>query len=94
MPYRDAERLCVLWKSVPARNLEWDWTSYPTIRDWREQNQAFEDLSFILRPEGSRITLPSETGPERIQGSKVSGNFFQVMGVAPLLGRTFSPEEA
>ena len=94
LPYQNSERLCVLWKSVPARNIEWDWTSYPTIRDWREQSRSFEDMAVILRPDGSEVTLQSDAGPERIQGSKVSGNFFQMLGVRPLLGRAFSDEEA
>ncbi len=94
LPYRDSDRLCVLWKSVPARNIEWDWTSYPTIRDWMEQSRAFEEMAVILRPEGSLVTLATDAGPEKIQGSKVSGNFFEMLGVGPLLGRTFSSEEA
>jgi putative ABC transport system permease protein len=94
LPYQDSERLCMLWKSVPARNIEWDWTSYPAIRDWREQSKSFEDMAVILRPDGSEVTLQSDTGPERIQGSKVSGNFFEMLGVRPLLGRTFSDDEA
>lgn len=89
LPYHDSERLCVLWTSVPSRNISWDWTSYPTIRDWREQSHAFQDLAVVLRPEASQVML----GPEKIQGSKVSGNFFEVLGVAPLLGRTFARDE-
>ena len=97
LPYHHSERLCMLWKTVPSRNIEWDWTSYPTIRDWHEQSHAFEDLAVVLRPEGSQViasNLAIETGPEKIQGSKVSGNFFRMLGVAPLLGRTFSRDEA
>src|SRR5258708_4831663 len=94
LPYRDSQRLCVLWKSVPARSIEWDWTSYPAIRDWREQNRAFEDISVILRPEASRVTLQWTEGTEKVQGSKVQGSFFEILGVAPVLGRTFSREES
>ncbi|HKQ74106.1 MAG TPA: ABC transporter permease [Blastocatellia bacterium] len=94
LPYQDSDRLCMLWKSVPARNIEWDWTSYPTIRDWREQSRSFEDMAIILRPDGSEVVLQSDAGPERIQGSKVSRNFFEMLGVNPLLGRTFSEDEA
>lgn len=93
LPYQNADRLCVLWKSVPARNIEWDWTSYPTIRDWREQSHAFEEMAVVLRPEASEVNLQTDDGLEKIQGSKVSGNFFEMLGVAPLLGRAFSVEE-
>lgn len=93
LPYPDSERLCVLWKSIPARAIEWDWTSYPAIRDWREQNHTFSDLAVVLRPEASLFTLASDAAPEKIQGARVSGNFFEVLGVAPQLGRTFSRAE-
>jgi putative ABC transport system permease protein len=94
LPYRNSERLCILWKSVPARNIEWDWTSYPTFRDWREQSRSFEDMAVILRSEASEVVLQFDAGPEMIKGSKVSGNFFEMMGVRPLLGRSFSEEES
>jgi putative ABC transport system permease protein len=94
LPYRDSQRLCVLWKSVPARNIEWDWTSYPTIRDWREQNRVFEGIAVILRPEASRVTVHGAEGTEKIQGSKVAGSFFETLGVAPVFGRTFSRDES
>jgi putative ABC transport system permease protein len=94
LPYQNPERLCVLWKSVPARNIEWDWTSYPTIQDWREQSRSFDDMAAVLLPSASEVTLQSDGGPERIQGSKVSGNFFEMLGVKPLLGRAFSDDEA
>ncbi|MCP5112259.1 MAG: hypothetical protein GY953_15655, partial [bacterium] len=93
LPYRDSERLCVLWKSAPKTDIERDWTSYPTTRDWREQSDAFEDLAVVLRPEASTVTLQSQTGREKIQGSKVSANFFETLGVRPLLGRGFSSDD-
>jgi putative ABC transport system permease protein len=92
LPYQNSERLCMLWKSVPARNIEWDWISYPTIRDWRAGSRSFEDMAVILRPQP--VTLPSDAGLESIQVSTVSGNFFGMLGVRPLLGRTFSDDEA
>jgi predicted permease len=94
LPYRDSERLCMLWKSVPVRNIEWDFTSYSAIRDWREQSKSFEDMAVILRPDGSEVTLQSDERTEKIQGSKVSGNFFETLGVRPSLGRTFTEDEA
>lgn len=89
-PYRDPDRLCVLWKSIPQRNIEWDWTSAPTVRDWRDHSAVFEDIALILRPEGSRVTWHTPAGPETLQGSLVSANFFDVLGANPMLGRTFS----
>jgi putative ABC transport system permease protein len=91
LPYSNPERLCALWKSIPQKNIEWDWTSALAIRDWREQSEVFEDVATVLRPEGSKVTMRGDSGPEELQGSIVSGNFFDVLRVRPLIGRTFSP---
>ena len=34
-PYQRPSRICLIWKSVPKKNLERDWTSYPTYMDWK-----------------------------------------------------------
>ncbi len=94
LPYRDPSQLCMIWKSVPAKNLDWDWTGYPAIRDWRGQNHVFEDVAAVARPEASVVTLTGGPEPLRIQSAKVEGNLFSVLGDTPLLGRTFSPAEA
>ncbi|HEX4807970.1 MAG TPA: ABC transporter permease [Bryobacteraceae bacterium] len=94
LPYGNPSRLCMIWKSVPAKNLDWDWTGYPAIRDWREQNHVFEDVAAVARPEASVVTLTGGPEPERIQAAEVEGNMFSVVGAAPLLGRTFSKRES
>jgi hypothetical protein len=53
LPYREPSRLCMVWKSVPSKNLDWDWTGYPAIQDWRRQNHVFEDVVAVARPEAS-----------------------------------------
>src|SRR5450755_355505 len=92
LPYRDPGRLVMLFKTVPTKHLEWDWTSLPTIRDW-QRNRSFEEIAFVLRPEGSRVTLTGGDAPENLQGSKVSGNLFAVLGVPALLGRAISSRD-
>ena len=94
LPYRDSLRLAVLWKTVPSKNIEWDWTSGPIVQDWRERNHAFEDMAIFLRPEASRVIWSMNTGPEEIQAAKTWGGFFELLGVQPALGRTFSREES
>src|SRR5688500_17723144 len=69
LPYKDSQHLAVLWKSVPERNIEWDWTSAPTIQNWREYSRAFEDIAIVLRPEASVVTLATGAGVEKIQAS-------------------------
>jgi len=42
LPYKDPERLCVVWKSIPHRNIEWDWTSALTVMNWRDQSEVMK----------------------------------------------------
>lgn len=93
LPYGKADQLCVLWKSVPKKNLERDWTSYPTYEDWKRESQGFEEMAAFLRPDGSVVNLSEGDREEQIQAAKVSGNFFSVLGTSAILGRTFSAGE-
>jgi predicted permease len=93
LPYRDPDRLCALWKSVPKKGLERDWTSYPTFKDWQDHNHVFEDLALFFRPEAAQVTLRNGDQAEKVQAAVVSANFFRVMGMAPVIGRTFSPRD-
>ena len=93
LPYRDPDRLAILWKTVPKKNIQEDWTSYPAFKDWRDQNKVFEDMALVFRPEAAQVVLTGSDRPERIQGAKVSANFFSIMGVSPSLGRSFSFDE-
>jgi putative ABC transport system permease protein len=93
LPYRDPDDIAILWKTVPKKNIQEDWTSYPTFKDWKDHNNVFEDMTLVFRPEAAQVVLTGNDRPERIQGAKVSANFFSVMGVSPVLGRSFSPDE-
>jgi putative ABC transport system permease protein len=96
LPYRDAERLAVLWKtpahSTDARLL----VGVPEFETWRRASRTFEDLAFAT-PSGNAFMqvigeLPAPA--EEITVSWVSPNFTKVLGVEPRLGRGFAPGEA
>src|SRR5215467_3940482 len=93
LPYSSPDRLCVLWKSVPKKGLERDWTSYPAFKDWKDHNRVFEDLALFIRPEAARVIMNNGDRAERVQAAVVSANFFMVTGIAPVIGRTFLPRD-
>ncbi len=92
LPYQNASRLCVLWKTIPRKQIDRDWTSYPTFSDWKRQNHTFEDLALFIRPDGARVILNADP-PEQIQAARVSLNFFDLLGVPSLLGLTFTSHD-
>src|SRR5439155_23073775 len=66
--------------------------SYPDYVYYREHNQVFSGL--LAFDGGPRMVSWSRSGEgEKAQGGLVSGNFFDVLGVKPALGRTFLPDE-
>jgi predicted permease len=64
--------------------------SYLDYRDLRDQNHSFEG---IIAYHNDWLALTSGATPERIYVANVSANFFDVLGVKPLYGRFFRPEE-
>jgi len=64
--------------------------SYPNYRDWRDGTQAFEGLAAYAAVEVNvRFSGPAR----RVWGVAASGNYFDVLRVRPILGRTFRPDE-
>src|SRR5689334_3406506 len=69
-----------------------DWTvqSYLNYKDYRDRNTVFSGL-FVYRTTVSSLTVNNSS--QRVWGYLVSGNYFDVLGVKPMLGRAFLPEE-
>ena len=100
LPYPHAERLAFLWQNNQRTGESEGAVSYPNYADWRAQSRSFHDMAFImfaseiLNGSGTREVLSGANGPERVPGALVSANFFSVLGVKPLLGRAFVPDDS
>jgi hypothetical protein len=92
LPYREPARITLLWGKNPQLQLSMtDFPiSYGDFVDLRDQSQSFENLS-ALYPDSMNLT--GVVDPEHLGGASVSANFFQMLGIAPALGRSFLPEE-
>ena len=64
--------------------------SFPDLEDWRRQSQSFDGIS-AFAPQS--INLTGQERPERLRGTFVSANFFDLLGVRAARGRTFLPGE-
>ncbi len=88
LPYRQPDRLVALWSNVPGHGR---WRNSPAnFFDWKKQNTVFED---VVAFGASTMTLTGVGEPEQLVGGRVSSGYFAVVGVDPMLGRAFLPEE-
>lgn len=85
-PYHAPEQLVTLGEFVPRGSV-----SYPNFVDWRAQSTVFDSVSAVRSNENYNFTGAGE--PERLQGRLVSTGFFSLLGIKPLLGRDFVPED-
>src|SRR5262249_43921433 len=90
LPYKDADRLVMVWGSNPQQGADIDLVSQADLADWRAQNTVFEDLAAT---DDAPYNLTGMGEPESLFGYSLAANFFQVMGLQPALGRAFTPEE-
>jgi len=90
LPYSEPERLVLLDETAPLRGVQSMGVSFPNFLDWRAQNKVFEDVA-AYSP--GTYTLVGGGEPEQARGARVSGGLFEILGVAPVLGRTISAEE-
>jgi predicted permease len=89
LPYKSPDRLYHLWEKTPKEEFSKREMSYPDYQDY-QQNNVLEGLAAYT---GGRAILSGEGEPEFVGGPRVSANFFSVLGVDAIAGRTFQPGE-
>jgi len=93
LPFADSDRL-VMVKWYDRRLLESGWADPPGFKFWQERNRVFEEMAAWSDETGTGYhNLSGPEGPERVAGKQASAGFFRVLGVRPVLGRTFSAAE-
>jgi len=90
LPYDDPDKLLVVWGKVDKTNSHEQPLSWPDFQDYAAQNEVFESLS-VMR--GGTFTLSDQEQPDRVSGLRATANIFSVLGVRPLIGRTFAAED-
>jgi putative ABC transport system permease protein len=87
--YRDAERIVTVWEVTPEGRHQ-NSTSRANYRSWRDQNKSFQYMAAFS---DQRLNLTGTGDPEELSVQFVTPDFFKILGVDPLLGRTFLPED-
>jgi putative ABC transport system permease protein len=90
LPYPDADRIMVLNESSsPGQDYS---VALPDYFDWQNDNTVFEHLAATHKESRNLSGIPGRD-PERVSCASVTRNFFNIVGLSPELGRTFSEDE-
>ena len=98
LPYRDADRIVQVWQTDEISRRQailapnWDRVplDYTDFLVWRDRQQSFAGVA-VWSGFGAMTAGPN--GPEQVSGTRVSPGLFELLGVAPILGRTFARGE-
>ncbi len=91
--FRDSQQLVRIWHVPPPQSFPGMTrfaVSAANYVDWEKENHVFEQMAIYTY---RVFTLTGGEKPERIEVCAASSKFFSVLGVAPLFGRSLSPEE-
>jgi putative ABC transport system permease protein len=93
LPYRDADRVVQIWHTPPQSSFPGMSTfaiSPANFLDWQKQSRLFDKMAIYT---GAGVDITGAGKPESITASPVSTDFFSALGVQPIRGRVFSPDE-
>src|SRR5215471_5182762 len=90
LPYKEPGRLVDLWSDNTVNPKAPHAISYPNFVDWRDQNQAFEGMAAYNQND---FNLTGVGEPQRLHGAQATHKLFSLLGINPVAGRFFLPEE-
>jgi putative ABC transport system permease protein len=89
LPFADPGRLVMVWERPPSGKLT-NVVQTQNFLDWRQRNRSFEAIAAML---AIPANLSGDGDAVQVPSLRVSADFFRILGVAPMLGRTFRAEE-
>jgi predicted permease len=88
LPFANPSRLAAIhWKTPQFEQAS---VTYPNFLDWQRDNRTFEAMAAYREMD---FSLTGYGDPERLHGQQISAEFFPLLGIQPILGRTFRREE-
>jgi len=95
LPYRDSDRLVRVWETAPPTRPRFDRVpvSVANLLSWGANPDLFEEVAACNSGRNATVTLTGSETPVKLLADGVHGPFFRMLGVEPILGRVFLPEE-
>jgi putative ABC transport system permease protein len=91
LPFADADQLVMIWETQP--DVRGPVGSYPDFQDWRAQAQSFQGMTAFSNKRYGKAELVGHSETVEAQGMLVSQDLFPLLGLNPMFGRNFLPEE-
>lgn len=91
LPYADPDRLVMVWEDVSAAGFPRNTPAPGNYTEWTRLNRSFTGIA-ATRGAGA-TNLTGDGSQEFVLGRAVTPNFFHVLGVPPLIGRSFTDDE-
>src|SRR5216684_4065111 len=90
LPFRNADNLVMVWEDLSFMGFPQNTPAPANFVDWKNRNHVFEDMAAM---HGNLMNLTGDGQPEEVEVKIVTANFFPLMGIRPVVGRTFLPDE-
>src|SRR3954447_13291827 len=90
LPYKNPDQLVVIWENATHLGFPKNTPSPANFLDWQKQATVFAGMGAFAE---KTFNLTGVGEPERLEGRRVSANLFDLLGVKPVIGRNFVPEE-
>ncbi|HMX29503.1 MAG TPA: ABC transporter permease [Blastocatellia bacterium] len=90
LPFHEPDRLAIVWEDAAQIGFPRNTPAPANYADWKAQNKVFEDMAAI---NWRNFALTENGEPEKVEAQAVTANFFSLLGVKPLLGRSFTAAE-
>src|ERR1017187_9632605 len=90
LPYKDSERLAILWNRSPGLNVTQDWFSTAQYFDIKTGHKGFAESAIAI---GALYNLTGDGDPDRVTVVRCSSNLLPMLGATPERGRLFRLEE-
>jgi putative ABC transport system permease protein len=90
LPYKDPDRLALITKNMPMFELEKSDSSALDFLDYRRLSQSFSHMATF---DIDSVNLTGDQQPVRVFGLQTTASLFPMLGVQPILGRLFAPDD-
>ena len=92
LPFENPDQLVMVYEQSADHKHAYNVVAGGMFQEWQTQSRSFEQMA-ILGGSGYNLSGANGVLPEKVEGAKCSWNLFSMLGVRPVYGRAFSPED-